>query len=189
MSQIDNQYNFIGEDRTFGGSELYVDLIPKSCWFTNVRYCVRSEDWDKIRKIVYSRVNYKCECCGIDCIKNKIPIEAHERWEYNYDTFTQKLVRLIGLCKLCHSTTHFGLSRMNGMEGKVSHHLKKVRNFNLEEMIEHIDIAYSIWLERNNLEWNLDLDLITSNGFEIVKPVKIEDRKNISLEKIIKLSN
>lgn len=186
MNQIEKEHKFIGEDRTFGGSELYVDLIPKSCWFTNVRYCVRPEDWDKIRKIVYSRARYKCECCGIYCIKNKIPIEAHERWDYNYDTNTQKLVRLIGLCKLCHSTTHFGLSRMNGMEEKVSNHLKKVRNFNFEELKEHIDVAYAIWLERNNLEWNLDLDLITSNGFEIVKPVKIEDRKNISLEKIIK---
>lgn len=26
-------------------------------------------------------------------MKNKIPIEAH-RWNYDYDTFTQKLVRL-----------------------------------------------------------------------------------------------
>ena len=184
MDLIDEEHKFIGEDRTFGGSELYIDLIPKSCWFTNVRYCVRPEDWDIIRKKVYSRTRYKCECCGFNCIKNKSPIEAHERWEYNYETKTQKLVRLIGLCKLCHSTTHFGLSRMNGMEQKVSNHLKTVRNFNIEELKEHIDVAYTIWLERNNLEWNLDLDLITSNGFEIIKPVKIEDRKNISFEKL-----
>jgi hypothetical protein len=28
-----------GEDRTFGGG-LFVDLVPPSCWFTNVRSCV-----------------------------------------------------------------------------------------------------------------------------------------------------
>jgi hypothetical protein len=28
-----------GEDRSFGGG-LFVDLIPDSCWFTNVRSCV-----------------------------------------------------------------------------------------------------------------------------------------------------
>jgi len=178
------KHNFVGEDRNFGDSELFVDLVPSSCWFTNVRYCVRKEDWDKIRKIVYSRIEYKCECCGIDCIKNKIPIEAHERWDYDYSTLTQKLVRLIGLCKLCHSTTHFGFAKMNGKEVEVSEHLKRIRNFNLEELKEHIDIAYAVWLERNVLEWNLDISLITSNGYEIIKPVKVEDRKNVILDKL-----
>lgn len=176
---------FMGEDRTFGGTELYIDLIPSSCWFTNVRYCVRPEDWDKIRKIVYSRINYHCETCGIDCIKNKIPIEAHERWDYNYSTLTQKLVRLVGLCKNCHLTTHYGFSRMNGKEEQVKTHLMKIRNFNFEELKEHIDTRYAIWIEQNQYNWNLDLSLITSNGFEVIKPIKTFDRKKISLQKII----
>src|SRR5699024_3798561 len=33
-----------GEDRSFG-TGLYVDLVPSSCWFTNVRYCVSAKDW------------------------------------------------------------------------------------------------------------------------------------------------
>lgn len=75
MNQI---HQFIGEDRSFGNSILYVDLVPSSCWFTNVRYCVIPEDWNKIRKIVYSRANYTYECCKTNFIENKIPIEAHE---------------------------------------------------------------------------------------------------------------
>lgn len=31
MNKIDNEYNFISEDMTFGGSELYMDLIPRFC--------------------------------------------------------------------------------------------------------------------------------------------------------------
>jgi len=182
---MNQEHQFISEDRSFGGSTLYVDLIPSSCWFTNVRYCVKPKDWNKIRKIVYSRANYTCECCGINCIENKLPIEAHERWNYDYTTQTQKLVRLIGLCKNCHSTTHYGFSRMNGLEEQIKAHLMKIRNFNLEELKEHIDIAYAIWIERNQYDWYLDLSLITSNGFEVVKPVKTFDRKNISLQKII----
>lgn len=179
------KHSFIGEDRTYGGSDLYVDLIPSSCWFTNVRYCVRPEDWNVIRKIVYSRIKYKCECCGIDCIQNKISIEAHERWIYDYKTHTQKLIRLVGLCKLCHLTTHYGFARMNGNEKTVSDHLQKIRNFNCEELMEHIDIAYAIWFERNNYDWNLDLSLITNNNFTIIHPVKTIDRKNISAKKIL----
>jgi len=43
-----------GEDRTFG-SGLFVDLIPKSCWFTNVRSCVDTRHWDRLRRMVYDR--------------------------------------------------------------------------------------------------------------------------------------
>lgn len=130
---MNQEHQFISEDRNFGNSTLYVDLVPSSCWFTNIRYCVRPKDWNKIRKIVYSRANYTCEYCKINCIENKIPIEEHERWNFDYSTMTQKLVRLIGLCKDYHLTTHYGFSRIN--------------------------------------------------GFEVIKPVKTFDRKNISLQK------
>ena len=177
-------HSFIGEDREFGGSDLYVDLVPKSCWFTNVRYCVNSDDWNIIRKQVYSRTRYTCECCLINCFQEKIPIEAHERWEYDYLTRTQKLVRLVGLCKPCHQVTHFGFAISNGKEVEAFEHFKKVRNFSTEQAKEHIDIAYAIWNERNQYEWDLDLSLIISNGFEVVKPVYKSDRKNIMEDKL-----
>lgn len=175
---------FEGEDRNFGGSELYVDLIPNSCWFTNVRFCVEPSDWNKIRKKVYSRINYICECCYVNCIEKKIPLEAHERWNYDYSTSTQKLVRLIGLCKPCHQSTHIGYAKIIGKEEEALEHLKNVRNFNLEEVKEHVDIAYAIWNERNQYEWNLDLSLITVNGYKLINFVDKSDRKNISKKKI-----
>ena len=178
------QHNFIGEDRNCGGSELYVDLIPRSCWFTNVRYCVEPSDWDKIRKKVYSRINYTCECCFINCIQTSIPIEAHERWIFDYTSRTQKLVRLIGLCKPCHQVTHIGFAKIIGKEQESLDHLRKVRNFNLEELTEHVDKAYTIWIERNQIDWELDLSLITSNGFR-VKSIDKADRKTIVENKLI----
>jgi hypothetical protein len=55
----------------------------------------------------------------------------------------------------------------------------------LEELKEHVDMAYSIWIERNQFDWELDLSLITSNGFAISKPIDKADRKNIIENKII----
>ena len=176
--------SYIGEDRNFGGSELFVDLIPRSCWFTNVRYCVGKEDWDKIKKKVYLRIGYTCECCFINCIREKIQIEAHERWEFDYTTFTQKLVRFVGLCRPCHQVTHLGFSKMKGIEDIALAHLKQIRNFNMEELQEHVDNAWSLWNERNQHIWELDLSLITTNGFEIIKPIPKENRSCISKEKI-----
>ena len=44
--------NLINEDRYYGGDELYIDLIPKSCWFTNVRYCIKK------KRLGYFKKNY-----------------------------------------------------------------------------------------------------------------------------------
>ncbi len=181
-------HSFIGEDRNYGGSELFIDLIPKSCWFTNVRYCVSKEDWNKIRKIIYKRTGYICECCKIDCIKSNNSIEAHERWHYDYENKIQKLVRLVALCKKCHQSTHYGFAKINGKEKEAIEHLQMVRNFNLSELNEHVNMAYSSWFEKNQYSWNLNLDLITLNGFNIIKPIHIQDRINISENKLNKLN-
>jgi len=68
---MNQQHQFIDEDRNFSGSDLYVDLCHCCCWFTNVRYCIGPENWDKIRKIVYSIVKYTCEYFKINSIENK----------------------------------------------------------------------------------------------------------------------
>jgi hypothetical protein len=45
-----------GEDRSFG-SGLFVDLVPSSCWFTNVRSCVDRRDWERLRRMVTTRAD------------------------------------------------------------------------------------------------------------------------------------
>jgi len=164
-----------GEDRTYGGNKLFIDLIPQTCWFTNVRYCTDSRDWDRLRDHVYSRVNNTCECCH-----NKTnDIEAHERWNYDDDTKTQKLVRLVALCNMCHTTTHIGLAGINGKGYEALEHLKKVRNFTYEQAIEHKNQAFQLWRERNTIEWNLDLSLLTNNNIKLIKNVSSKERVNI----------
>src|SRR5215831_6639908 len=49
-----------GEDREFG-SGLFVDLVPSSCWFTNVRSCISEQDWERLRRMIVSRAGQRCE--------------------------------------------------------------------------------------------------------------------------------
>lgn len=156
----------IGEDRTFGGSILFVDLIPKTCWFVNVRSCVVSRDWDRLRKFVYERVDYKCECCGINTKLHNIQLDAHERWCYDEETNTQKLIRLIALCHACHQATHFGLATAKGKKNEAFKHLQNVRSFTEDECNHHIDEAFKIWRDRCKYTWNLDISLIHNNGIK-----------------------
>ena len=160
-----------GEDRTFGGDQLFVDLIPKTCWFQNVRVCVVPTDWDRLRKLVYTRVNNKCECCGAS--RRVRRLEAHERWEYNPVSRVQKLVRIIALCSACHKVTHIGHTKAMGKRRRGAYkravaHLTKVRRLSQDECKRHIRNANELYKDRSKLRWTLDLSLITSNGFKLV---------------------
>ena len=86
-----------GEDRSFGAG-LFVDLVPQSCWFTNVRSGVAVADWDRVRRMVYRRAGDRCEACG----RARDPaagvrMEAHERWYFDDARGVQMLRRLICL--------------------------------------------------------------------------------------------
>ena len=168
----------VGEDRNFGGNYLFVDLIPKSCWFTNVRSCICSSDWDKLRHYIYERVNYTCECCLTNTKENTMNgyLEAHERWEYDDVNKIQRLKRIVALCHQCHQSTHIGLATIKGKKAEATTHLQKVRNFTNIETNLHIKNAFSIWSERNKCNWNLDLSLIENNNIKLSTHCTREER-------------
>jgi len=103
-----------GEDRDFG-SGLFVDLVPSSCWFTNVRSCVSERDWERLRTMITTRAGRRCEIChcGEDRESGRW-LEAHECWEFDHQTKVQALRRLICLCTSCHTATHYGLAKLTG---------------------------------------------------------------------------
>lgn len=159
----------VGEDRSFGGNGLFVDLIPKSCWFINVRSCVTKESWDKIRRFVYGRAGYRCEVCGAGKdLEARRWIEAHERWRFDDTLRIQKLVRLIALCSNCHTATHFGLAKVRGVDKEAFGHLMKVTGMTEREANDHIREAFRIWEERSKHKYSLDLSILTDSGVELI---------------------
>ena len=179
----------VGEDRIYGGNNLFIDLIPKSCWFSNVRTSVKYSDWNRLRKFVYKRVNYKCECCNFDAKENNTSLEAHERWYYDETNKTQKLMRIIALCNLCHLSTHLGYATISGRGDEAINHLIKVRGFTNEEFLNHKKEAFDLWRQRNTIKWNLDLSLITNNNIELTKKYTDTERETLSEKKIVDLRN
>ncbi len=167
-----------GEDREFGGTSLFVDLIPRTCWFTNVRSAVVPADWGRLRHLVYQRANNHCEVCHATG-----RIEAHERWDYNQKTHTQTLRRIIALCSNCHTATHFGLAQIRGVDARALLHLQKVNNWTISQAEQHVDEAFAIWEYRNKYDWALDLTILISAGYHVQIPETFQ-RKNIASEKL-----
>lgn len=179
----------VGEDRTFGGNKLFVDLIPSTCWFTNVRSCIDPNDWNRLRKLVYERANNRCECCGSASIINTpTQLEAHERWEYDDKWKAQRLKRIIALCRSCHEATHMGLAENRGRGKEAKEHLMRVNQFTKEECDQHVDEAFSVWLSRAGFDWDLDLSLMTRNNIKLVRSFAADEREDFATEELSKLT-
>lgn len=43
--------------------KLTIELVPTTCWYSNVRSNVSKAEWDIIRKESYSNANNCCEIC------------------------------------------------------------------------------------------------------------------------------
>lgn len=173
-----------GEDRSFG-SGLFIDMVPSSCWFTNVRSCVSPRDWERLRRMITRRAGRRCEACGATEDRERLRwLEAHERWEYNEQTNVQTLRRLVCLCTDCHTTTHFGLAQIRGKDKVALAHLREVTKMTEEEANAHVEQAFAVWKARSEKEWTLDLRVLTSAGVTLASPPEPSRRASIAKEKL-----
>jgi hypothetical protein len=175
-----------GEDRAFG-SGLFVDMVPNSCWFTNVRSCVEPVDWGRLRRMVYGRAGLQCEICSApQAPAKKQWLDAHERWEYTED-LVQRLRRIICLCQLCHDMTHYGFLVTRYQRGQVSEeyanrvlaHFQRVTGFTDEQGEAHIAEAWKLWEWRNQFDWTLDLSMVTAAGIQVRTPPEAAERAEV----------
>jgi hypothetical protein len=171
-----------GEDRSFG-SGLFVDLVPDSCWFTNVRSCVDQRDWERLRRMINTRAGRKCEACGRGKDREvKRWLEAHERWSYDESTGVQSLRRLVCLCTDCHRTTHFGLAEVQGKRELAITHLRTVTGMTSAQAEQHVRSAFGTWRRRSARSWTLDLSILTDADLTIVRPPSAAQRVAIAAE-------
>jgi hypothetical protein len=135
-----------GEDRSFG-TGLFVDLIPASCWFTNVRSYVTPRNWERLRRMITRRAGQACEICGRgEHRPTRRWLEAHERWQYNDHAGVQALRRLICLCSDCHLTAHLGRANVTGRAGYALDHLQAVTGMTDTEIARHVQAANELWV-------------------------------------------
>ncbi|MEV6680836.1 DUF5710 domain-containing protein [Streptomyces erythrochromogenes] len=171
-----------GEDRSLG-SGLFVDLVPQTCWFTNVRSCVAKKDWERLRRMITRRAEQRCEICGAEEDREtKRWLEAHERWTFDERTRVQTLKRLICLCTDCHTVTHFGYAQVRGVEAEAFAHLVKVTRMTVPQSRQHVASAFAVWEKRSQVTWNLDLGILTNAGITLAPPPEAQDRARVAEE-------
>ena len=143
---------------------LTIELVPKTAWYKNVRSNVTKEEWEKLKKITFSRAGYRCEIC--DGRGSRWPVECHEIFVYDDEHHIQKLERLMALCPTCHEVKHIGLAGLRGRESSAKAHLAKVNNWSIEDAEIYIEGCFELWHRRSCHEWKLDLSYLGQFGIK-----------------------
>lgn len=144
---------------------LSVELVPQTCWFSNVRDHVDKKTWDFLRKTTYKNAEHRCEIC--DGRGEQWPVECHEMWYYDDKNRIQMLQGLIALCPKCHEVKHIGLTGLRGKEKEAKIHLAKINYWNEEETEQYLRKVWDTWQERSRYEWKLDLGWLEERGIVV----------------------
>lgn len=136
------------------GMKLNFELVPDSCWYSNLRSVLPPGGWDIVRKKAYARAGGKCMICGAPTAR----LEAHEQWSYDEENAVQKLENVIAVCHACHGVIHIGRTQLMGREKEASEHFMKVNNCTYAEYRRALGEANEAHRRRNKIpEWKLDI--------------------------------
>ncbi len=137
--------------------KLTIDLVPKTCWYKNLRKQIRRSQWDKLRKKVYEDQSNVCQICG-----SMGKLSCHEIWHYDEKRHVQRLLGFHAVCGLCHHVAHFGMARILVSQGHldleaVIEHFMKVNGVSREVFETHRTEAFQAWREKSKHQWKTDL--------------------------------
>lgn len=158
--------------------KLSIELVPRTCFFSNVRTLVPKKYWDILRRESYEKAGHVCEICG-DTGKNqgvKHNVECHEIWVYDDKLKIQKLIGLISLCPKCHRVKHFGRTSAIGKQAEAFAHLEEVNGWTHKQCVDHVAESMTIWMDRSRYKWELDLNILHEN-YEVPKKLITEAHK------------
>lgn len=161
-------------------AKLGVELVPATCWYSNVRSLLPTKEWDRLRKLSYAHAEFKCEICkesGLDQGYGHA-LECHEIWNYNDITKVQRLDGLVSLCPLCHMCKHIGRANAMGNQHIAFAHMEKVNDWNHKMVVTHVAAEFDRFKERSKHQWKIDLTVL-SNKFDVdVKLIEESQKKS-----------
>lgn len=140
--------------------KLSIELVPATCWYSNVRSNVRPSTWDRLQQEVFQAANYRCQICGGTGPAH--PVEAHEIWSYDDHRMVQTLKDLISLCPNCHEVKHIGHALKSGRTKRVIEWLCLVNHFDADQALAYIDYSFKVHGIRSQFQWRLDLSVLVS---------------------------
>ena len=146
--------------------KLDLDLVPQTCWFSNVRSVLTKSQWNVLRQQIISPTYGICQICKSTSEKS---LECHEIWHYDDQKLIQKLLGMIALCHDCHMVKHMGFAQVSGQGAQALKHFMKVNGLKKKYAEKHVTNCFKLWQERSQYEWKLDISILQTYGIDTSK--------------------
>ena len=137
---------------------LTIELVPTTCWYSNVRSNVLPQTWDRLQNLHFAAAGYRCEICGGR--GHSHPVELHEIWHYDDRRCIQQLHHLATLCPRCHQVKHIGLAIHSQAARHAIQWLAAVNQIDNKQAVEYVLRCLQEHQIRSQFEWRLDLSLL-----------------------------
>lgn len=111
------------------------------------------KSWDKIRERELRRAEYGCEICKA----SEGVLECHEKWDYDEDTLTQRLIGYEVVCRDCDIVLHLGRVSCYGLLDKAEAHFVKVTGLTESDFKKVAEAAMEEWANRSKHTWHIDV--------------------------------
>ncbi len=136
---------------------LTIELVPQTCWYSNMRAVLPPPEWDALRRQVYAHYHHRCAIC-----RASARLHCHEIWHYDDTAHVQSLRGFIALCEWCHHVKHIGLSGILASQGKLDYervvaHFLRVNQCDRATFERHRADAFAQFDERSRHDWRTDL--------------------------------
>ena len=151
-------------DVSFYPPRLTIEMVPRTCWFDNVRSAVSSLDWKRLRQQTARTAGWKCQVCGGK--GPRWPVECHEIWHYDDDRQCQTLTGPIALCPSSHEVKHKGFSELRGKKDEAVPHLALVNGWSFLGAFDYVDEVFDVWRERSRYALQLDISWLEAQGIK-----------------------
>lgn len=154
---------------------IYLNLIPKTLWYLNLRSLLTEQRWKKLSLSIREEQDWTCQACGISIkqLKQKKYFHCHEMWDFDDEKQEVKLLCLITLCSHCHMATHFGFSSINNKSQQSIKQIMKVNHWDRQTINYYLEGMFEQWMQRSNKQWKINMDSIknflSEDDFKLVE--------------------
>lgn len=145
-----------------------IDMIPETCFYSNVRDHITKDAWKAIRDNLISASGGNCVSCGD---KHGYKLEAHEI--FSYKDGVQILENIVPLCRICHLCQHPGYAGVIGETGSVINKICEVYSIKKSKAEKILADSFELWEDRSSQEWLLNLDFLKKLNIEIISNERI----------------
>ena len=141
-----------------GLPKLRVELVPSTCWLSNVRSLMKRSAWKRLAAEIAEDGGRRCEVCAGRGRQHAV--ECHEVWLYDDRRGVQVLMRLQALCPMCHRVKHLGRTMNVGYGEQACRWLARVNGWDAATTSRYVDAVFGQWEARSQRAWTLDLTVL-----------------------------